>query len=254
MWKGTLPERAGVDPADRVFEYTLVYDDGRTDYFSGAGDLIARADRFGNEIVFVWEKNRAGESLHRPVAVIGTYGQRADLTATAEGMTVVSPKRSDGTRPEMRLKVDGGRLPDFEGWAQKAERFSGNNPLEIYRTVASERHPRAGNLQLPEGYRGACATSAFVLTECLNGRPTTFAFKKDTPHREFTPEDRTRRLGEPVLEGASQADFRKYIAKQPEGSVFEFRGFSDGQGDSHAAVAVSPDLFYDVENFTQGSR
>ncbi|MFF3159633.1 RHS repeat-associated core domain-containing protein [Streptomyces sp. NPDC057910] len=108
--KGTLPERAGVDPADRVYEYTLAYDDGRTDYFSGAGDLIARADRFGNETVFLWEKNRAGESLHRPVAVIGTYGQRADLTPTAKGMTVVSPRRSDGTRPEMRLKVDGGRL------------------------------------------------------------------------------------------------------------------------------------------------
>ncbi|MFF3160082.1 hypothetical protein, partial [Streptomyces sp. NPDC057910] len=108
--KGTLPERAGVDRADRVYEYTLGYEDGRTDYFSAAGDLIARTDRFGNDIVFVWEKNRAGESLHRPTAVIGTYGQRADLTPTAEGMTVTSPQRSDGTRPEMRLNVAGGRL------------------------------------------------------------------------------------------------------------------------------------------------
>ncbi|MFF3159368.1 RHS repeat-associated core domain-containing protein [Streptomyces sp. NPDC057910] len=122
--KGTLPERAGVGAGDRVFEYTLAYDDGRTDYFSGAGDLIARADRFGNEIVFVWEKNRAGESLHRPVAVIGTYGQRADLTPTAEGMTVVSPRRSDGTRPEMRLKVDGGRLASVTDPAGQTTTFA----------------------------------------------------------------------------------------------------------------------------------
>ncbi|MFF3159867.1 hypothetical protein, partial [Streptomyces sp. NPDC057910] len=122
--KGTLPERAGVDRADRVYEYTLGYEDGRTDYFSGAGDLIARTDRFGNEIVFLWEKNRAGESLHRPLAVIGTYGQRADLTPTAEGMTVTSPQRSDGTRPEMRLNVTGGRLASVTDPAGQTTAFA----------------------------------------------------------------------------------------------------------------------------------
>ncbi|MFF3159654.1 RHS repeat-associated core domain-containing protein, partial [Streptomyces sp. NPDC057910] len=89
-----------------------------------AGDLIARTDRFGNETVFLWEKNRAGESLHRPLAVIDTYGQRADLTPTAEGMTVVSPRRSDGTRPEMRLKVDGGRLASVTDPAGQTTAFA----------------------------------------------------------------------------------------------------------------------------------
>ncbi|MFF3159515.1 hypothetical protein [Streptomyces sp. NPDC057910] len=136
--KGTLPDRAGVDAADRVFEYTLAYDDGRTDYFSAAGDLIARSDRFGNETVFLWEKNSSGESLHRPLAVIGTYGQRADLTPTADGMTVVSPKRSDGTRPQMRLKVDGGRLASVTDPAGQTTTFA--------YTPAPDGAPQGGEL------------------------------------------------------------------------------------------------------------
>ncbi|MER7958609.1 RHS repeat-associated core domain-containing protein [Streptomyces sp. NPDC096030] len=110
--RGVLPAREGFSEAERAYAYVLAFLDGRKQYFSSDGDLIAETDRFGHETAYVWEQH-AGQ--HRLVRVTDAYGQSAELAwghdpQGREEITVTSPERSDGVRPQTRLGLDGGLL------------------------------------------------------------------------------------------------------------------------------------------------
>ncbi|MFF7183163.1 RHS repeat-associated core domain-containing protein [Streptomyces sp. NPDC008121] len=105
---GTLPARDGLEGAARDYRWVLAYDDGRKSYFSAEGDLIAEVDAFGNEAAYVWEIR---DGQHRLVKAVDAYGQAVTLDYGTEGqVTVTSPVRSDGRRPEVVLHLDSGRL------------------------------------------------------------------------------------------------------------------------------------------------
>ena len=74
---GTLPARAGLPATGYAF--VLSYDDGRTDYFDGHGNLITRTDRFGNCTVLTWQP--LGGGRWAPSSIVDGYGQ-ATTSAT----------------------------------------------------------------------------------------------------------------------------------------------------------------------------
>ncbi|MFF7182978.1 RHS repeat-associated core domain-containing protein [Streptomyces sp. NPDC008121] len=105
---GVLAERAGLEGVPREFRWVLTYDDGRKNYFSADGDLIAEEDPFGHQSVYVWEV-QGGQ--HRLVRAVDAWGQAVTFDYGTEGqVTVASPERSDGARPRVVLRLDGGRL------------------------------------------------------------------------------------------------------------------------------------------------
>ncbi|MGW2207647.1 hypothetical protein, partial [Streptomyces sp. NPDC001774] len=136
--EATLPAREGVDDA-RAYRYVLRYDDGRTDYFDGNGDLAARTDRFGNRADFGWEVSPDGQT-HRLAWVADTYGQKTVLETSSDGtgVAVTSPVRSDGTRPVMRLGLEEGRLVSVTGPAglQTVFSYDAAQPQLLTRAVA----------------------------------------------------------------------------------------------------------------------
>src|SRR5271170_4515577 len=68
---GTLPARAGLPATGYAF--VLSYDDGRTDYFDGNGNLITRTDRFGNRTMLTWQPVGGGRWV--PSSIVDGYGQ-----------------------------------------------------------------------------------------------------------------------------------------------------------------------------------
>ncbi|MFF7183147.1 RHS repeat-associated core domain-containing protein [Streptomyces sp. NPDC008121] len=109
---GVLPEREGLGEAERSYRYVLAFSDGRRQYFSADGDLIAETGRFGHETAYVWERYAEQRRLSR---VVDAYGQSAEFAwgqdqQGREEITVTSPERSDRTRPQTKLGLEGGRL------------------------------------------------------------------------------------------------------------------------------------------------
>ncbi|MER7959382.1 hypothetical protein [Streptomyces sp. NPDC096030] len=105
---GTLSEREGLEGVPRDYRWVLTYDDGRKNYFSAEGGLIAEQDRFGNQTAYAWELN-GGQ--HRLMKAVDAYGQAVTFDySTGNQVTVTSPARSDGKQPEVVLHLDGGRL------------------------------------------------------------------------------------------------------------------------------------------------
>ncbi|MET8752195.1 hypothetical protein ABZW32_19140 [Streptomyces sp. NPDC004667] len=136
----------------------------------------------------------------------------------------------------------------FEGWATRCPDPVGNSTQEIFDGLVVRRHggPGRKGRALPRGYRGACYTSTYVLKENLCGRPTDFAFGKESIPKEMGAADRTRRLGLPVLVHASTQDVVKFIGQQTPRRIFEIRGADNESG--HAIIAISPGIYLDVEN------
>ncbi|MFF7182976.1 RHS repeat-associated core domain-containing protein [Streptomyces sp. NPDC008121] len=105
---GTLPQRGGLDGVPREYRWVLTYDDGRKNYFSAEGDLIAEKDAFGNETAYAWEVR---DGQHRLERAVDPYGQAVTFDYSTEGrVTVTSPERSDGKRPQVVLHLEGGRV------------------------------------------------------------------------------------------------------------------------------------------------
>ncbi|MER7960064.1 RHS repeat-associated core domain-containing protein, partial [Streptomyces sp. NPDC096030] len=107
---GTLPARDGQEDLPRDYRWVLAHDDGRKNFFSPEGDLIAEEDPFGNRTGYVWELT-GGQ--HRLMRAVDAYGQAVTLDySTGSQVTVTSPVRSDGRQPEVVLHLDAGRLTE----------------------------------------------------------------------------------------------------------------------------------------------
>ncbi|MFF7183398.1 hypothetical protein, partial [Streptomyces sp. NPDC008121] len=105
---GTLPAREGMDGVSRAYRWVLTYADGRKSFFSAEGDLVAERDVFGHESAYVWEVR---DGQHRLEKAVDAYGQAVTFGyGTENQVTVTSPVRSDGQRPQVVLHLDGGRL------------------------------------------------------------------------------------------------------------------------------------------------
>ena len=100
---GTLPARAGVT-SPVAYRYTITYDDGRLDYFDANGNLVARADRFGNRTDL--EYQQFGPGQWRPTAIIDAYGLTTTFSYGANQLTVSAPARSDGVVAQTRIMFD----------------------------------------------------------------------------------------------------------------------------------------------------
>ncbi|MFF7183161.1 RHS repeat-associated core domain-containing protein [Streptomyces sp. NPDC008121] len=105
---GTLPDREGLEGAAREYRWVLTYEDGRKNFFSPSGSLIAEEDAFANQTAYVWEEREGQHRLHRAV---DAWGQAVTFDyGTENQVTVTSPVRSDGRQPQIVLTLDGGRL------------------------------------------------------------------------------------------------------------------------------------------------
>ncbi|MER7959968.1 RHS repeat-associated core domain-containing protein [Streptomyces sp. NPDC096030] len=103
---GTLPAGGGAGAVE--YRWVLSYDDGRKNFFSAEGDLVAEQDVFGHRAVYGWE--RAGEQ-RRLVKAVDGWGQAVTFDyGTQDRVTVALPERSDGQRPEVVLGLSEGRL------------------------------------------------------------------------------------------------------------------------------------------------
>ncbi|MFK0238407.1 hypothetical protein [Streptomyces vinaceus] len=156
--------------------------------------------------------------------------------------TKMPPAKFSDSRMQKELP---GKVNDqFKGWAVRAEKLPGASVEEVFSNLFDARL----RMTLPKGYRGACATSTYVLKECLNGRPTKCNFNAETPAKGFGPSDREKRLGKPVLRGATEDEVKAFIAKAGHDLIFEIGG-SSPEGDSgHAIIGVSPSTYLDAEN------
>ncbi|MER7960175.1 hypothetical protein, partial [Streptomyces sp. NPDC096030] len=107
---GTLPARDGAEDMPREYRWVLAYDDGRKNFFSAEGDLIAEQDVHGHETAYAW--NTEG-GQHRLDKAIDAYGQAVTFDyGTENQVTVTSPVRSDGKQPQTVLTLDAGRLTE----------------------------------------------------------------------------------------------------------------------------------------------
>ncbi|MFF7183607.1 hypothetical protein, partial [Streptomyces sp. NPDC008121] len=105
---GTLPAREGMDGVSRAYRWVLAYSDGRKNFFSAEGDLVAEQDVFGHETAYVWEVR---DGQHRLEKAVDAYGQAVTFDYSTENqVTVTSPVRSDGKRPQIVLHLAEGRL------------------------------------------------------------------------------------------------------------------------------------------------
>ncbi|MER7960218.1 RHS repeat-associated core domain-containing protein, partial [Streptomyces sp. NPDC096030] len=105
---GTLPEREGLQGVPRDYRWVLAYDDGRKNFFSAEGDLIAEQDVYGHETAYAW--NTEG-GQHRLEKAVDAWGQAVTFDYSREDqVTVTSPVRSDDKQPEIVLRLDAGRL------------------------------------------------------------------------------------------------------------------------------------------------
>ncbi|MER7960122.1 hypothetical protein [Streptomyces sp. NPDC096030] len=107
---GTLPEQDGAEGVPRDYRWVLTYDDGRRNYFSAEGDLIAEKDPFGNQTAYAWN---TGNGQHRLEKAVDAFGQAVTFGYSREDrVTVTSPVRSDGKQPQTVLTLDAGRLAE----------------------------------------------------------------------------------------------------------------------------------------------
>ncbi|MER7960099.1 RHS repeat-associated core domain-containing protein [Streptomyces sp. NPDC096030] len=107
---GTLPEREGLEDLPRDYRWVLTYDDGRKNFFSPGGDLIAEQDVFGHQTAYVWEVR---DGQHRLEKAVDAFGQAVAFDYSREDqVTVTSPVRSDGKQPQVVLHLDAGRLTE----------------------------------------------------------------------------------------------------------------------------------------------
>jgi len=102
---GTLPARAGLPATGYAF--VLSYDDGRTDYFDGNGNLITRTDRFGNRTVLTWQP--LGGGRWAPSSMTDGYGQATTFSYTPSSVVVSAPPRSDGVVARTTITLDAAR-------------------------------------------------------------------------------------------------------------------------------------------------
>ncbi|MFF7183413.1 RHS repeat-associated core domain-containing protein [Streptomyces sp. NPDC008121] len=106
--RGALPEREGLEGVPRDYRWVLTYDDGRKNYFSAEGDLIAEQDPHGHETAYAWEVQNGQHRLERAV---DAWGQAVTFDYSREDrVTVTSPVRSDGKQPVITLHLADGRL------------------------------------------------------------------------------------------------------------------------------------------------
>ncbi|MER7960240.1 hypothetical protein, partial [Streptomyces sp. NPDC096030] len=105
---GTLPARDGAEDMPREYRWVLAYDDGRKNFFSAEGDLVAEQDVYGHETAYAW--NTEG-GRHRLEKAVDAFGQAVTFGYSREDqVTVTSPVRSDGKQPQVVLHLDAGRL------------------------------------------------------------------------------------------------------------------------------------------------
>ncbi|MER7958179.1 RHS repeat-associated core domain-containing protein [Streptomyces sp. NPDC096030] len=107
---GTLPARDGAEDMPRAYRWVLAYDDGRKNFFSAEGDLVAEQDVFGHETAYAWN---TGNGQHRLERAVDAWGQAVTFGYSREHqVTVTSPVRSDGKQPQVVLHLDAGRLTE----------------------------------------------------------------------------------------------------------------------------------------------
>ncbi|MFF7182980.1 hypothetical protein, partial [Streptomyces sp. NPDC008121] len=106
---GTLPGREGMEGMPRDYRWVLSYSDGRKSFFAAEGGLVAEEDAFGNQTAYMWELHGAG---HRLMRVVDAWGQAVEFDYRTENqVTVTSPERSDGRKPQIVLHLpEDGRL------------------------------------------------------------------------------------------------------------------------------------------------
>ncbi|MEV7418355.1 hypothetical protein [Streptomyces sp. NPDC089919] len=136
---------------------------------------------------------------------------------------------------------------DLVGWATRTEKIPGG-VADVFDALATHR----SKLELPKDYPGGCYASTYALVETLNGRPTVPSFGRDTVPKEFGPEARTARLGEPLLSDVPLKKVLRVISQAQPGTVFELRGGNSESG--HVIVAVAPKSFLDLENGVSGEH
>ncbi|MER7960187.1 hypothetical protein, partial [Streptomyces sp. NPDC096030] len=129
---GTLAGRDGLENVPREYRWVLTYSDGRKNYFSAEGDLIAEEDRYGHQTAYAWQ---SGDGQHRLQKAVDTFGQAVTFDyGSADQITVLPPRRSDGEQPRTVLNLDGGllttvRYPEDQeirlGWDHTPEAMPG---------------------------------------------------------------------------------------------------------------------------------
>jgi RHS repeat-associated protein len=103
---GTTTARPGA--AAQPYVYTLTYLDGTVDRFDANGNLIERADRFGNPIDLTWQQSGQRWLL---TSVTDNYGQvtRFDY-GTANQVTITAPVNAEGIAATTTLAFGAGFL------------------------------------------------------------------------------------------------------------------------------------------------
>ncbi|MFE9565975.1 hypothetical protein ACFYM0_33265 [Streptomyces sp. NPDC006487] len=212
------------------------------------------AEQAEREFAKIMEDEQNNRLFHDPDGgrdLTTRFGEVRDLFSDVLSLeTSYNAKiRSQEAQYEARMQdVDPARVTsDLGGWAERTEKVPGNvatvfDALKAHRTT----------LDLPKGYRGGCYASTYALVETLNGRPTRPSFGKETPVKEFGPESRTKRLGDPLLKDVSLKEVLLLVRHAPMGSVYELRGGDDDSG--HVIVAIAPKSFLDPENGVTGTQ
>ncbi|GAA3611298.1 RHS repeat domain-containing protein [Microlunatus ginsengisoli] len=171
----TLRARAGAPAV--AYWYTLAYDDGRTDYFDVNGNLVARADRFGNRTDIAWQSPVSGQ--WRPLSIVDSYGLSTTFRyPTQSQIQVISPERSDGVTSVttidrssangvQTLKVTDpvGNVTTFDATAVK----DAPKPLLTTVTAATGAKTRIG-YQEPAYEKGLIAVDTVMVTDGANNQ------------------------------------------------------------------------------------
>ncbi len=89
--------------------FTLSYDDGRVDSFNRDGNLVTRADRFGNHTQLTWEHPPGNATAWAPSSIVDGYGQTTTFTYSASSVVVSAPPRSDGMVAKTTIMLDPNR-------------------------------------------------------------------------------------------------------------------------------------------------
>ncbi|MEU9133557.1 RHS repeat-associated core domain-containing protein [Kitasatospora sp. NPDC048540] len=197
---GVLPEREGVDGA-RPYHYTLEYTaTGEAEYFGEDGNMIARADRFGNRMDMTWStvEGGTGKPSFKPESVIDAYGQKTLFAEKPDGTHIVPPARSESSderTPDTILSFDGGvlewiNLPGEQGSIHFRYNTYGPNQAKLLSQVFS---PAGGVTQISyqnvPNQPGALAVETLKVTNDDDKEliPTrSFRFSPDGSARNFT--------------------------------------------------------------------
>ncbi|RSS76716.1 hypothetical protein [Streptomyces sp. WAC06614] len=151
-------------------------------------------------------------------------------------------ERADRALGQPRVEHPDKVHASLAGWAARCDEELGGTTEDIVDALIDKRVRRT----MPEGYRGACYTSAYVLKENLCGRPTDFAFTRETEVVHMGSKDRTKRLGRPVLINATADELKRFVTRADPGTVFEIGAYDEESG--HAIIAIAPNVFLDIEN------